>query len=112
MKMSKLFIQLSILFIITTMLFAVPAKVLAQETDPPVVQEDTEESENDILVFEPRFSWEFPFGDGFKISFHFAISFEVPRQISLVQDEVFDLILNFNSFIRPGALAEPETETP
>ena len=112
MKMSKLLIQILILFVITTLLFSVPAEVFAQETDPPVEQEDPEESENDILVFEPRFSWEFPFGDGFKISFHFAISFEVPRQISLVQDEVFDLILNFNSFIRPGALEEPETETP
>lgn len=112
MKLSKLFVQLSIFFVIVTMLFSLPAMVFAQETDPPVEPEDTEISENDILVFEPRFSWEFPFGDGFKIAFHFAISFEVPRQISLVQDEVFDLILNFSSFIKPGALPETETETP
>lgn len=100
------------MFLVASLLFSLPLTVFAQETDPPVAPEDPEISENDILVFEPRFSLEFPLGDGFEITFHFAISFEVPRQIRLVQDEVFDLILNFNSFIRPGALEEPETETP
>ena len=112
MKKRQWLIRFSMMFLVAALMFSLPAAVFAQETDPPVAPEDPETSANDILVFEPRFSWEFPFGDGFKIAFHFAISFEVPRQISLVQDEVFDLILNFSSFIKPGALAEPETETP
>lgn len=112
MKKKQWFVRFLMMFLVAALLFSLPATVFAQETDPPVAPDDPEISENDILVFEPRFSWEFPFGDGFKIAFHFSISFEVPRQISLVQDEVFDLILNFNSFIRPGALEETEPETP
>lgn len=81
MKNQKTLIQLGILALIGIMIFALPGVVLAQETDPPV-QETTElddSPEKDILVFEPQFYWELPFTQGFKITFNFGISFEMPR---------------------------------
>lgn len=114
MKQNKLFIQLATLTLIGVMMFALPGAALAQETDPPVEEpsqlDDT--PENDILVFEPQFYWELPLSQGFKITFNFGISFEVPRGLSLVSEEAFNLFLRFRSYIREDALDETEIPEP
>jgi hypothetical protein len=119
MKQKKIFIRLVIFALIGVLTFSLPTMVMAQETDPPA-QDDTElddTPENDILVFEPQFFWELPLSQGFKISFNFGISFEVPRELTLLSDDAFNLFLRFSSYIREDALVptevpEPEATTP
>lgn len=117
MKQKKIFIQITILALIVAVTFGMPSLALAQETDPP--NEDQQEStelddtpENDILVFEPQFYWELPLSQGFKITFNFGISFEVPRALNLLSEEAFNFILQFRSFIREDALEPTVTPTP
>lgn len=116
MKINKLLIQAITLLLIAVVVFALPGTVMAQETDPP--QEETsgldDSPENDILVFEPQFYFELPLAQGFKIVFNFGISFEVPRELTLVSDQAFDFILRFSSYIRENALEPvemPEVDT-
>jgi hypothetical protein len=117
MKQKKLYIQLVIFTLILALLFGAPSIVQAQEVDPPT--QDPQEStglddtpENDILVFEPQFFWELPLSQGFKITFNFGISFEVPRQLTLLSEEAFNFILQFRSYIREDALEPTETPVP
>lgn len=114
MKRNKLFIQLTILALIGVMVFTLPSVALAQETDPPVEEpsqlDDT--PENDILVFEPQFFWELPLSQGFKITFNFGISFELPRELTLLSEDAFSFLLRFRSFIREDALELTETPEP
>ena len=111
MKQNKILIQLAVLALIGLIMFSLPGGVMAQETDPPVEEpsqlDDT--PENDILVFEPQFFWELPLSQGFKITFNFGISFEVPRGLSLVSEEAFNLFLRFRTYIREDALDGTET---
>ena len=86
-----------------------PAAVFAQDTQPPSVQAETGTTDDDILVFEPQLFWEFPFAQGFKISFNFGISLEVPRFLNLVENDVFKFFLSFRSFVRPAETVIPVT---
>ena len=89
---------------------AAPTAALAQDITPlPVVSEEPGISADDILVFEPQLFWEFPFAQGFKISFNFGISLEVPRFLNLVEDDVFNFFLRFRSFVRPAETVSPVT---
>ncbi len=114
MKQKKIFVQVFTIVMIGVLTFGLPTAALAQETDPP--EQDTRElddtPENDILVFEPQFFWELPLSQGFKISFNFGISFEVPRELTLLSDEAFNFFLQFRSYIREDALEPTETPTP
>lgn len=112
----KILVQVSLLLLIGIWMFALPGVVSAQETDPPVQDpsEGDDTPENDILVFEPQFYWELPLSLGFKITFNFGISFEVPRGLTLLSDDVYRFFLRFRSYILEDALdpsgaAEPET---
>jgi hypothetical protein len=111
MKINKLFIQVLTLLLVAGVVFALPGTALAQETDPP--QEETsgldDSPENDILVFEPQFYFELPLAQGFKIVFNLGISFEVPRELTLVSDEAYNFILRFSSYLRENALEPVET---
>mgnify|MGYP001033137463 CR=1 FL=1 len=114
MKQKKIFLQALVILLIGILSFGFPAAALAQETDPPEqgTTELDDTPENDILVFEPQFFWELPLAQGFKISFNFGISFEVPRELTLVSEEAFNLFLRFRSYIREDALEPTETPTP
>ena len=114
MRNHKRLFQGVILLLIAMMAFALPGAAMAQETDPPTegTQELDDTPENDILVFEPQFYWELPLGQGFKIVFNFGISFEVPRELTLVSDQAFDFILRFSSYIRENAMDQTETPEP
>lgn len=83
-------------------------QVMAQTVfPPPEVIDEAETSEDDILVFQPQLYWEFPFAQGFKISFNFGISFEVPRLLNLVEDDVFNFFLRFRSYVIPAESGTP-----
>lgn len=112
MQDKKRFTQVAVILLIGILVLAFPGAVMAQETDPPAAEAGTldDTPENDILVFEPQFFWELPLAQGFKIIFNFGISFEMPRELTLVTQEAFDFILRFSSYIRENAL-EP-TSTP
>ena len=114
MKHNKILFQLAIFALIGVMIFAFPSAALAQETDPPAQEpsqlDDT--PENDILVFEPQFYWELPLSQGFKISFNFGISFELPRELTLLSEDAFNFFLRFRSFVRQDALELTETPEP
>jgi hypothetical protein len=114
MKTQKRFVKFTVLALIAIMAFALPEVVMAQETDPPGQEtpELDDSPENDILVFEPQLYWELPFAQGFKISFNFGISFEMPRGLTLVSEEAFNLFIRFRSFIREDALEPSETPLP
>ena len=114
MKTKKILVKLSIFALIAIMAFSLPEVVMAQETDPPGQEtpELDDSPENDILVFEPQFYWELPFTQGFKITFNFGISFEMPRGLTLVSEEAFNLFIRFRSFIREDALDPVETPQP
>ena len=114
MKQKKIFVQLVIFAMVAVLTFSLPMNVMAQEPDPPgqdeTVLDDT--PENDILVFQPEFFWELPLSQGFKITFNFGISFEVPRELTLLSDEAFNFFLQFSSYIRQDALEPTETPEP
>ena len=93
--------------LIGALTLAGPAVVFAQDTLPPSVQAETGTSDDDVLVFEPQLYWEFPFAQGFKISFNFGFSLEVPRFLNLVEDDVFNFFLRFRSFVRPAETGVP-----
>ena len=114
MRTKRIFIQLAVLILIGVLIFSLPTTVLAQETDPPAqgATELDDTPENDILVFEPQFFWELPLSQGFKISFNFGISFEVPRELTLLSDQAFNLFLRFSSYIREDALEPTVTPEP
>ena len=114
MKRKKIFYQLVIMALIGVLTFSLPTIVMAQETDPPVQDETTldDTPENDILVFEPEFFWELPLSQGFKITFNFGISFELPRELTLLSEEAFNFFLQFRSYIREDALEPVENPEP
>jgi len=114
MKQKKIFVQALVLLVIGILTFGLPMAAMAQEIDPPEqgTTELDDTPENDILVFEPQFFWELPLAQGFKISFNFGISFEVPRELTLVSEEAFNLFLRFRSYIREDALEPTETPEP
>ncbi len=109
MKRKNRIIKIIVALLITALTLSFPVAALAQEVLPPVVQDETGISEDDILVFEPQLYWEFPFAQGFKISFNFGISLEVPRFLNLVEDDVFNFFLRFRSFVRPAETSLPTT---
>ena len=102
-KLTRIFI----LLLVGISLFSMPARGLAQTEPPNEEVEDLEVSDDDILVFEPQFFVEFPFAQGFAISFNFGIKFEVPRRLLLVENDILNFFLRFRSYIIPA-----ETETP
>ncbi|MFW5714106.1 MAG: hypothetical protein ACOCYU_05490 [Brevefilum sp.] len=114
MKRNKLFTQMVILTLMGAIVFGLPSVALAQETDPPMEEpsglDDT--PENDLVVFEPQFFWELPLSQGFKISFNFGISFEMPRELTLLSEEAFNFFLHFRTFVREDALELTETPEP
>lgn len=91
-----------LLLVIVGLLIFIPSRVIAQDTNPPELVVESTMSPNDILVLEPTFHWEFPFEQGFKISFNFSIAFEVPRSLLLLQDDLYNFILEFQSYIIPA----------
>jgi hypothetical protein len=84
-----------------------PARGLAQTEPPNEEVEDLEVSDDDILVFEPQFFVEFPFAQGFAISFNFGIKFEVPRRLLLVENDILNFFLRFRSYIIPAETVTP-----
>ncbi len=80
----------------------VTRREVAQQVDPPVVEPDPNISDEDILVFEPVFTFVFPFTQGFQISFNTGFSFEVPRRLLLLEEENFNFFLDFNTYIIPA----------
>ena len=101
--MTKQFIQFSLCLLLAGLVLLIPTAVFAQEVDPPtVLTSDFEASEDDILVFEPQLFFELPFAQGFKISFNFGISFQVPRQLWLVTTDAYNFFLNFRSYVIPA----------
>ncbi len=92
---------LILLVIVGTLIF-IPSRVIAQESNPPELVITSEMAEGDILVFEPQFHWEFPFERGFKISFNFSIAFELPTSLLLLQEDLYDFVLNFQTYIIPA----------
>jgi hypothetical protein len=104
--------MLMVLLVIGGLMLSVPATVIAQVVEPPPLwQGDDEVDQNDILVFEPQLFFELPFTQGFKISFNLGISFQVPRQLNFVTNDVTNFFLRFRSFILPagGGTTEPTT---
>lgn len=114
MKNKKFFIQLVVMVVIGAIAFSVPGIAMAQETDPPIQEEQELDAtpEDDILIFEPQFYWELPLTQGFKVTFNFGISFEFPMDLTLVSEEAFNLILRFRSYIREDGMEPTETPEP
>lgn len=109
MKRKQTLQALFCLIVIFTLL-ALPATALAQAPEPPPEWGgESDVSETDILVFEPQFFFELPFAQGFKISFNLGVSIRVPRQLMLVNSEVYNFFVRFRSFVIPGGI---ETTTP
>lgn len=103
MMMTKRTNQFLFCLLIAVLLLALPAAVLAQAPEPPPDWSgESEVSEDDILVFEPQFFFELPFAQGFQISFNLGISIRVPRQLILVDDNVFNFFVRFRSFVIPA----------
>jgi hypothetical protein len=101
--MTKKSIQFVLCLLISILVLAIPTVVFAQEVEPPtVLTDDFEPSEDDILVFEPQLFFELPFMQGFKISFNFGISFQVPRQLMLVTTDAYNFFLSFRSYVIPA----------
>ena len=89
--------------LLCTLVLVFPSTAAAQETDPPrELIEDEEVSDEDILVIEPEFFLEFPFAQGFKISFNFGISIEVPRRLILVENDILNFFIRFQSYVIPA----------
>ncbi len=114
MKITKTRKNVSVLILIAVLLFSFPATAVAQDTTPPEVEEERTFSDDDILVFEPEFHLEFPFAQGFEISFNFGLSIEVPRRLMLVDNEVLNFFLRFRSYVIPaeGPVSPLPTVTP
>jgi hypothetical protein len=113
MKKRKLWTLLFALLIMGSLIFALPTPALAQDTDPP--PEETEEpgaSDEDILIFEPQLFLEFPFNQGFKIKLNFGIVFEVPRRLTLFENNILNFFLRFKSSVRPAETAAPTVPEP
>jgi hypothetical protein len=105
---SKWLTRLVLAVLICTLVLAFPSTAAAQETDPPrELIDDEGVSDEDILVIEPQFYLEFPFAQGFKISFNFGITIEVPRRLILVNNDILNFFLRFQSYVIP---AEGEIE--
>lgn len=106
----KYTIQLMICLLIGVTLLALPGAAFAQTPEPPPEWDgNVGVSDDDILVFEPQFYFELPFAQGFQISFNFGISIRVPRQLMLVNDQVYDFFVRFRSYVIPAGAetAEP-----
>lgn len=100
--------RLCLAALVFTLVLAFPSTAAAQETDPPQeLNEDDEVSDEDILVIEPQFYLEFPFSQGFKISFNLGISIEVPRRLVLAENDILNFFIRFQSYVIP---AEGESE--
>ncbi len=110
MRRKGLLLKICIVVLVAVLVLGLPATVMAQDDDPPPEEpvEDPGVSEDDILIFEPQLYLEFPFNQGFKIILNFGISFEVPRRLLLVDNNILNFFLKFESFIRPAETA-PET---
>jgi hypothetical protein len=103
MFMTKQSIQFVLCLLIGSFIFVTPTAVFAQEVEPPtVLTSDFEPSDDDILVFEPQLFFELPFMQGFKISFNFGISLQVPRRLWLVTTDAYNFFLNFRSYVIPA----------
>jgi hypothetical protein len=103
MMINKRLFQLTLGLLMGVLALAMPVTVSAQEIfPPPEWQGDGEVSENDILVFEPQLFFELPFAQGFRISFNFGFSLQVPRQLTFLTNEAYDLLLRFRSYIIPA----------
>ncbi len=101
MYKGRIIILLVILTLAGGLMFAAPSPVYAQEADP--VEEAAEaEYAGEILVFVPQLYWEFPLANGFKITFNFGLTIELPRQLMLLQDDAFNFFLSFDSYMRPA----------
>ena len=106
----NLTIQLLLCLLISALLLASPAAAFAQEVEqPPTWTGDQAALNDDLIVFEPQFVFELPFLGGFKISFNFGFSIQVPRQLMLSEENVFNFFVRFRSYIIPG---QGETSTP
>lgn len=102
MKHLRIF-QLILALLIGLVLLAWPATTFAQTTPPPIWVGEGEGAIDDILVFEPMLFFELPFMQGFKVSFTFGISIQVPRQLVLVNDDVFNFFLRFSNYVIPAS---------
>ena len=101
--MTKQSIQFVLCLLISILVLVIPTAVFAQEVEPAtVLTSEFEPSDDDILVFEPQLFFELPFMQGFKISFNFGISFQVPRQLRLVTDNAYNFFLSFRSYVIPA----------
>jgi len=107
---TKLQIQIFFCLLIGALWLAFPAAAFAQTPEPPPDWTgESGVSDEDILVFEPQFFFELPFAQGFQISFNLGFSIRVPRQLMLVNDEVYNFFVRFRSFVIP---AEGQDITP
>jgi hypothetical protein len=107
MRRKGLLLKICIVVLVAFLVLALPTTALAQDDDPPPEEpvEAPGVSEDDILIFEPQLYLEFPFNQGFKIILNFGISFEVPRRLLLVDNNILNFFLKFESFIRPAETA-------
>lgn len=107
---NKCTIQLLVCLLIGLSLLAVPAAAFAQTPEPPPEWDgNVGVADDDILVFEPQFFFELPFAQGFQLSFNFGITIRVPRQLILLDEDVYNLFVRFRSYVIPGG---EETSTP
>ncbi len=105
--------RLCLAVLVGVLVLAFPSAAMAQETDPPrELIEEEGVSDEDILVIEPEFFLEFPFGQGFKIAFNFGFSIEVPRRLVLVENDIFSFFLRFRSYVIPAEGTVTSTPTP
>jgi hypothetical protein len=103
-------IQMLLCLLIGALLLAAPAAAFAQEVQPPPIWTgDQTLANDDLIVFEPQFVFELPFMEGFKTSFNFGFTFQVPRHLMLVEEDVYNFFVRFRSYIIPG---QGEASTP
>lgn len=96
-------IQVVLSVLIAACLLAAPAAAFAQEIQPPPTWTGDQTAANDdVIVFEPQFVFELPFVQGFKISVNFGFSIQVPRQLMLAEENVYNFFIRFRSYVIPG----------
>ena len=105
--------RLCLAALVGVLVFAFPSAAMAQETDPPreLIEEESV-SDEDILVIEPEFFLEFPFGQGFQIAFNFGFSIEVPRRLVLVENDILNFFLRFKTYVIQAEGTVTSTPTP
>ena len=105
--------RLCLAVLVGVLVLAFPSAAMAQEADPPreLIEEESI-SDEDILVIEPEFFLEFPFGQGFQIAFNFGFSIEVPRRLVLVDNDILNFFLRFRSYVISAEGESTATATP